>query len=34
MAECYSGLYEVGEVEHINGVWLSFLNFQLVCNNN
>ena len=25
MAECYSGLYEEGEVKHINSVWPSFL---------
>ena len=33
MVECYSGLYEEGEVEHINGVWPSFLIIQLVCSN-
>ena len=27
---CYLGLYEEGEVEHINGVWSSSLDLQLV----
>ena len=27
MIACYLGLYEEGEVEHINGVWSSFLDF-------
>ena len=31
MVECYSGLYEESEVEHINGVWPSFLPIEFVC---
>jgi len=27
---CYVGLYEEGEVEHINGVWPGFLELQLI----
>ena len=31
-AECYSGLYEEGEVRHINdGVWPSFLTNRVLC---
>ena len=36
MVECYSGLYEEGKVEHINGasgVWPSFLIIELICSN-
>jgi len=31
---CYLGLYEEGEVEHINGVWSSSLELELVCRQN
>ena len=31
MIACYLGLYEEGEVKHINGVWSTFLELQLVC---
>ena len=35
MVQCYSELYEEGEVEHINGIWPSFLTYiresELIC---